>query len=117
MQPERTFVMPRQRKATTQISHAEKSVDAQLTAKALTPSRVIRQCIILDQKATSEAIDAALVAAGFSDVKKTTISTVKADTMATLREVQELGLLKTPARALRRHDVDAAVEAVADAGV
>jgi hypothetical protein len=108
--------MPRQRKATTQISHAEKSVDAQPTAKALTPSRVIRQSVILDQTATAQAIEAKLAEAGFSDVKKTTISTVKADTMATLREVQELGLLKTPPRALRRHDGDAAVD-TAPAGV
>jgi hypothetical protein len=109
------IVMPRQRKATAKPTPTtEATVDAQLTTtKQMTPSRVIRQAVILDQKATAETIEAALVAAGFSDTKKTTISTVRADTMATLREVQELGLLKSPPRAPRRHDADAAGETVA----
>jgi hypothetical protein len=104
--------MPRQRKATTEISHAEKSVVSEpTTTKQMTPCRVIRQCIIRDQTATAQTIEAKLAEAGFSDVKKTTISTVRADTMATLREVQELGLLKTPTRAPRH--AAAAGEAVA----
>jgi hypothetical protein len=87
------------------------------TTRALTPSRVIRQTVIRDNKATGEAIEAALIAAGFGDTKKSTISTVRADCLATLREVGELGMLKSAPRVQRRQEPAAVVEtAVAAAG-
>jgi len=104
--------MSRQRKATNKPTPTTEPT----TTKQMTPSRIIRQCIMLDMKATAEAIEAKLAEAGFTDVKKSTISTVRADTMATLRECHELGVLRPAARS-RRHDVAAAVEAAAPAAV
>jgi hypothetical protein len=61
----------------------------------------IRRAICRDQKATVDAIRAQLAAAGFADAKQSTITTIRADTLATLREATALGLMvsATPAAA------------------
>ena len=55
-------------------------------------SALIRECIIVDESVTTEAIEAKLAEAGHKDVKRSTIS--RGDTIATLRVARSLGLLK-----------------------
>jgi hypothetical protein len=50
--------MSRQRKATNKPTPTTEPT----TTKQMTPSRIIRQCIMLDMKATAEAIEAKLAA-------------------------------------------------------
>ena len=55
-------------------------------------SALIRECIIVDESVTTEAIEAKLAEAGHKDVKRSTI--LRGDTIATLRVARSLGLLK-----------------------
>ena len=56
---------------------------------------VIRRLVILDPTANAKAIEAKLTEAGFPGIKMSTITTIRADTLATLREAAALGLLRT----------------------
>jgi hypothetical protein len=73
------------------VTQAEPTKPASVTA-------VIRRLVILDQTANAKAIDAKLAEAGFPAVKLSTITTIRADALATLREAAALGLLRTAER-------------------
>jgi hypothetical protein len=56
---------------------------------------VIRRLVITDQTANAKAIEAKLAEAGFPGTKLSTITTIRADALATLREAAALGFLRT----------------------
>jgi hypothetical protein len=85
---------------TTKTAPAKAAAKAKAASKptpAAKPSvgRLIREAVILDQTATYEMISEKLAAAGFKDVKRSTIDTFKYDCLATLRIARDLGMLKT----------------------
>jgi hypothetical protein len=65
------------------------------TTKPASVTAAIRRLVILDQTANAKALEVKLVEAGFNGTKLSTISTIRADTLATLREAAALGLLRT----------------------
>jgi hypothetical protein len=61
-----------------------------------TLTALIRRIVCREQeKVTTETIRAELAAGGYENVKASTISTIRADALATLREAAALGLLVT----------------------
>ena len=56
---------------------------------------VIRQMVIKHQDANTKDLKAKVEAAGFQNVKLSMITTIAADTKATLREAAALGLLRS----------------------
>ena len=65
------------------------------TTKPASVTAVIRRLVILDQTANAKALEARLTEAGFPGTKLSTITTIRADALATLREAAALGLLRT----------------------
>jgi hypothetical protein len=66
------------------------------TTKPISVTAVIRQLVIQHRDtATAKDVQGKLEAAGFHDVKMSTITTIRADTLATLREAAALGLLRS----------------------
>jgi hypothetical protein len=63
--------------------------------KPVSVTAVIRQLVIKHRDATAKDLQAKLEAAGFPGVKMSTITTMRADTHATLREAAALGLLRS----------------------
>jgi hypothetical protein len=56
---------------------------------------MIRRLVISDQTAPAKALEVKLAEAGFQGTKLSTITTIAADTKATLREAAALGLLRS----------------------
>jgi hypothetical protein len=55
----------------------------------------IRRLVIADQTIGAKAIEARLAESGFPNTKLSTITTIRADALATLREATALGLLRS----------------------
>jgi hypothetical protein len=68
---------------------------AEPTVKPASVTAVIRRLVIADQTANAKALEVRLVEASFNGTKLSTIATIRADTLATLREAAALGLLRT----------------------
>ena len=68
---------------------------AEPTSKPASVTAAIRRLVITDQTANSKAIEAKLAEAGFPGTKFSTITTIRADALATLREAAALGLLRS----------------------
>jgi hypothetical protein len=66
-----------------------------IPTKPASVTAVIRRLVILDQTANAKALEAKLAEAGFPNVKMSTITTIRADALATLREATALGLLRS----------------------
>ena len=61
----------------------------------LSLTAAIRRTVIGNREADAKTLQGLVVAQGFVDVKLTTIQTVRADTLATLREAAALGLVRS----------------------
>jgi hypothetical protein len=68
---------------------------AEPPTKPASVTAVIRRLVIADQTANAKALEVRLAEAGFPDTKMSTITTIRADTLVTLREAAALGLLRT----------------------
>jgi hypothetical protein len=55
---------------------------------------LIREAVILDEAATYEQISEKLAAAGFGNVRRSTVDTFRYDTLSTLGIARELGMLQ-----------------------
>jgi hypothetical protein len=86
--------MPRRREVRRHPSLPTVS-QAEPTTKPGSLTAAIRRFVILDQTANAKALEVRLVEAGFNGTKLSTIATIRADTLATLREAAALGLLRT----------------------
>ena len=67
------------------------------TTKPVSVTSAIRRLVVADQTMPAKAISAKLDETGWPDVKMSTITTIRADALATLREAAALGLLVTAA--------------------
>jgi hypothetical protein len=67
------------------------------TTKPVSVTALIRQRVLQHRDATARDLQGKLAAAGFPNVKMSTITTIRADTLATLREAAALGLLRSEA--------------------
>jgi hypothetical protein len=76
------------------------------TTKPLSVTAVIRQLVLQHREATARDLRAKLEAAGFPGVKMSTITTIRADTLATLREVAALGLLRSEAEPVSQPELE-----------
>ena len=65
------------------------------TTKPASVTAAIRRLVILDQTANAKVLEVKLVEVGFNGTKLSTIATIRADTLATLREAAALGLLRS----------------------
>ena len=68
-----------------------------MTTKPTSVTAAIRRLVVADQTMPAKAISAKLDETGWPNVKMSTITTIRADALATLREAAALGLLVTAA--------------------
>jgi hypothetical protein len=65
------------------------------TDKPISVTAVIRRLVLQHPDASTKDLQAKVEAAGFANVKLSTITTIAADTKATVREATALGMLRT----------------------
>ena len=70
---------------------------AEPTTKPASVTSAIRRLVVANQTMPAKAISAMLDETGWPNVKMSTITTIRADALATLREAAALGLLVTAA--------------------